>query len=208
MKLLAIADLHGYMPALRNILEAVPLEEIDLVLFAGDVTNFGPVSELEEAMNVLVDKRVLAVPGNCDLGDVIRALDGSAWGIHGRSTAVKGITFAGTGGGHPDLGTILKAAIERDGPLVLVTHAPPSGTGAAQLPNGQDIGSDEVHRAITKLSPALVVCGHVHESPGRFQLGDTVVVNPGPAQDGRYAIIKLGRKGKVSSVSLGQSGGW
>lgn len=208
MKLLAIADLHGYMPGLRNILEAVPLDEIDLVLFAGDVTNFGPVSELEEAMDALGDRHVLAIPGNCDLGEVVRALDGSAWGIHGRSAAVKGITFVGAGGGHPDLGTILHAASDSDGPLVLVTHAPPSGTGAAQLPNGRDIGSDEVHRAIVQLSPALVVCGHVHESPGRYQLGDTVVVNPGPAQDGRYAIIKLGRKGTVSSVSLGQTGGW
>ncbi|MDP7079100.1 MAG: metallophosphoesterase family protein [Candidatus Undinarchaeales archaeon] len=208
MRLLAIADLHGYMLGLRNILEAVSLDKIDLVLFAGDITNFGPVSELEEAMAALGDKQVLAVPGNCDLGDVIRALDGSAWGINGRSVAVKGITFAGTGGGHPDLGTILQAASDRDGPLVLVTHAPPSGTGAALLPNGQDIGSDEVHRAISQLSPTLVVCGHVHESPGRFQLGDTVVVNPGPAQDGRYALIKLGRKGMVSSVSLGRTGGW
>jgi Icc-related predicted phosphoesterase len=55
---------------------------------------------------------------------------------------------------------------------ILLTHAPPFGSG-----DGQSAGSVSLRNRILKLNPMLVVCGHIHGGYGEFKLGDTMVVN-------------------------------
>ena len=35
------------------------------------------------------------------------------------------------------------------------------------------------------------MCGHIHESPGKDMIGNTMIINPGPAMDGYYGIIEI-----------------
>jgi hypothetical protein len=37
-----------------------------------------------------------------------------------------------------------------------------------------------------------VICGHIHEARGQAKIGNTVVVNCGPARDGNYAVAEVG----------------
>ena len=48
-----------------------------------------------------------------------------------------------------------------------------------------------MRRCIDETCPALVVCGHIHESCGVAQLGATQMVNCGTAYEGHYAVAEL-----------------
>jgi hypothetical protein len=37
----------------------------------------------------------------------------------------------------------------------------------------------------------LAVSGHIHEAYGTDQIGSTLLVNPGPFRNGRYATIDI-----------------
>jgi len=61
---------------------------------------------------------------------------------------------------------------------VLLTHAPPAGTGDGDDPPHQ--GFAAVHRLTARLQPALLLHGHVHlhgPPPGTHRIGRTVVRN-------------------------------
>jgi uncharacterized protein len=75
-------------------------------------------------------------------------------------------------------------------PLIVVTHAPPRGSGA-DLRKSVHVGSTAFADALERLRPTLWVCGHIHESPCASYSGATLVLNPGPAREGRYAIARL-----------------
>jgi hypothetical protein len=70
------------------------------------------------------------------------------------------------------------------------------------------VGSRSVSARIKKNKPALVVCGHIHESRGHKIEGKSLVVNPGAFKDGCYAVADLDclsgevkiREGKISGV--------
>jgi len=64
-------------------------------------------------------------------------------------------------------------------------------------------GSIMVRRIINKYKPILFLGGHFHENPGKEKVGETLVVNPGAAVDGKCAIIDYDEgKGKVKSVKF------
>ena len=72
MKLLALSDLHGDYSHIGSILNRAG--QIDAVLIAGDLTDFGPD---EKALKLLEMFKVpvLAVPGNCDNPSLLKVLD-------------------------------------------------------------------------------------------------------------------------------------
>lgn len=83
--------------------------------------------------------------------------------------------------------------LDRDVPLILVTHYAPWGTrcdglkrrpGQAKpvdLPAGDGGGSRVVRKIMDQIQPELLICGHYHISFGeRDCVGRTIVVNPGP----------------------------
>ena len=74
------------------------------------------------------------------------------------------------------------AALLADCPpgCVLVTHSPPKGAVDCDS-GGRSLGSTAIRAAIERVSPRLVVCGHIHASAGQEGLlGATPVVNAGP----------------------------
>jgi Icc-related predicted phosphoesterase len=43
--------------------------------------------------------------------------------------------------------------------------------------------------AIKRFKPRLVFCGHMHEYQGEKKLGKSLVINPGDAERGRFAVV-------------------
>jgi len=66
--------------------------------------------------------------------------------------------------------------------------------------HGKHIGDEYFRKYIEKYQPALMICGHMHETQGKIKLGKTVVVNTGAAMDGQAAIIELSKKIKVEFI--------
>ena len=135
MRIAALADLH-FTPALyENIKSKLELvrQDADLLVLAGDLTNFGKTTEMEPLLNALVRLRlpIVAVLGNhdyesgqeCELmkmmtDEGIKVLDGTAY-------ERDGVGFAGTKGfiggfgrgvltafGEPEIKKIVQATID------------------------------------------------------------------------------------------------
>lgn len=201
MKIFAIADPHGNYSEINNLLEKAG--KVDLVLVAGDITNFGPDEKAFELFE-LFDVPVLAVPGNCDQPSILKLLDGSkAVNLHQKSYAIGNTIFIGSGGSNPtpfctpfeikecDIGTaiekMVQAAETRNMNIVLLTHAPPYGI-LDEIPSGH-VGCTSFSAFVGRVK--LIVCGHIHEARGVVREKGTVVVNPGMAAAGYAALIEM-----------------
>jgi Icc-related predicted phosphoesterase len=161
MRIFATADLHGRPDRVDAVRKAVAQLQPDVVILAGDITHAGQGAEALALLDGLPGV-VIAIPGNMDPFEVDDAI--------GRSRAR-----------NPNLEVIEHDGVRfsglRDEPAhVLVTHEPPYGV-LDRTRAGQHIGSQSVRDCVLRLRPRLLICGHVHESPGIGPLGDTTVVN-------------------------------
>ncbi len=198
MKLLALSDLHGDYSHIESILNRAG--EIEAVLIAGDLTDFGPD---DKALKLLEMFRVpvLAVPGNCDNPSLLKVLDKNenTINLHNSLHRMGELTFIGLGGSNPTpfntpfelsekkigeyVGTLLSGS--KGGMMILLSHAPPLNT-MDKLPHG-NVGSAALARYLGRFD--LIVCGHIHEARGMVRVNGTTVVNPGIASKGQGAII-------------------
>lgn len=91
---------------------------------------------------------------------------------------------------------------------IFVFHYPPLGVFDKVLDKknpfcGGSTGISAFRKAILKKKPFLVLCGHMHEYQGRKRLGNSIVVNPGEAAKGKFAIIDLDKeKGKIRKIEF------
>ncbi len=205
MRFLVVTDFHNRYEKVPEILTKAG--KVDGTLLAGDLTEFGPVDNAKKLLGML-PKPVLAVPGNCDPGDMVGLLKAEGVSLHEGSKKLGNVTFIGIGGSNPTpFGTPLelseeeiKGTLERllkgvTGPAILLSHAPPKGHQDT-IPGGVHVGSEAIARAAPKLK--AIVCGHIHEDRGTSKLGDTVVVNPGMAAAGNAAILEVDESGKAN----------
>jgi len=163
MKIYACADIHGFPERVQRVRELVRQLSPDVVILAGDLTHAGRGRDVLDLLNEFTCA-VLAIPGNMDPPFVAKAIaESKAKDILTDVVQVQGVLFCG-----PD------APIERCD--VLVAHEPPYGV-LYTIPTGRHIGSSKVAHAVERLRPRVMVCGHVHESPGVAKLGETTVVN-------------------------------
>lgn len=212
MRIFVISDLHGSSKALKAVLPTA--ESCGLILFAGDLTDFGGEAEARALLELFgpLKSRLLAVPGNCDKKGARELLESEGLSVEGTSAAKTGLAVVGSGGSphwtgltpyeKPDdeLARDLYKGAEalesgpgdtpRGLPLGVLSHTPPKGSGA-DLSRGSSIGSASLAVALESLTPVLWVCGHIHESPCAAYVGRTLVINPGPLKEGRYAIAEL-----------------
>ena len=206
MKILAVSDLHGKIKPLIDYLEK---NRVDLIIIAGDITNFGPVELGEEILNEIssFNTPVLAIPGNCDPDSIYVNMDNSqAINIHARGTIMKNIGICGFGGSNPtpfdtplefeeiEIYDEARKAIEGiNGQKItlFVTHAPPYGTKTDLLPNGSHVGSESIRKIIEEFQPTLNICGHIHEAAGTDKIGKTKIINPGELSKGHACLIHI-----------------
>jgi len=206
MKILSISDIHGQPGSLE--LLAPRLEASDIVILAGDITNFGHADDARGIIQTLQASasRVLAVSGNCDYPDVAECLDEMGISLEGRAITVDEISLVGLGGSlsgpvptpnvfsEPELEATLAGAVEdlaSDAPLILVSHQPPKDTAADRTGGGQHVGSTAVRDFIRAYQPLVCFTAHIHESRGVSHIGETPVINPGPLSAGSVAFAHL-----------------
>ena len=214
MRILAVADIHGYPRGEAAVRRLAGDTGPDAIAIAGDLTGRSGLRSTRELLSGLAVP-ALVIPGNMD-GDAAAAsfTVGLARNIDMGSAVLGGFTFVGLGGvsapaaeRRGNAGEL--AAIERrleglfSPPAVLLTHVPPFGRlDSVPVPPSfsggsgmrEHIGSHFIRRLVERFRPALVISGHVHEDRGIERDGDTLYVNPGPARDGFGALIELGAR--------------
>lgn len=220
MKIIAGTDFHGSRGAFETFARNSKRHEVDLAVICGDITNFGTVEQARNLLTILTEVGIPAifVPGNCDPPSLVNLELNGLICIHGRVHVNNNLVFIGLGGGtispfntffemrEEEISKILRRCAEnlrenaRKVNLILVSHTPPKNTRLDRTFMGIHAGSTSVRRFIEENRPLLTLCGHIHEARGVDRVGDTVVVNPGPARQGNYAIVAI--KGGEVNVDL------
>ena len=192
MKLLLFSDLHGDVDASRQLVARSA--GVDVVVGAGDfgVARRG-VGRCIEVLRAIIRPAVL-VPGNAEsFEELTRAsrIWPQARVLHGSGVEILGRDFYGLGGGVPvtpfgdwsydfteaEARKLLAGCPEG---AVLVSHSPPKGVVDVSSA-GRHLGSVALRETVESKRPALVVCGHIHDSAGtRESLGESLVINAGP----------------------------
>lgn len=187
MRIVCLSDTHGLHERL-----AVP--EGDLLIHAGDFTNFGRVAEIERFdrwLGTLPHPHKVVVAGNHDFlferkPARARALITSARYLEDEACEVDGLRLWGSPwqpwfhdwafnlARGPELAS--KWALVPDDVDVLVTHGPPAAI-LDRTHHGQEVGCADLRTALERVRPRLHVFGHIHESSGRVELDGTTFVN-------------------------------
>ncbi len=196
-----LTDIHGNTEAALSIFD---IEEPDLVLIGGDVTDLG--ESLDGVIPFLdeIPAPTFVVPGNCDRREIIQVFEASsAVSIHKKTFDMEDITIAGLGGSNPspfstpfehqeeEITEILDSmlsSMKKNRWNILVSHAPPYGVLDEVAPDVH-VGCHAAAAVIREFD--LVCCGHIHEQKGVAELNGRICVNPGPAKEGNYAVITL-----------------
>lgn len=212
MKIIHFTDFHG-----RKLKNPDLLQAVDLVLISGDITDFGGEREAREVLEPFLDKNflTLAVPGNCDNKDVNNYLAKNGMNIFGKIKEYREAIIGGLGGGNPSPfytpqeypENTIKEFTEKIKNLgdkgkkisILVTHTPPYNTKVDKVFLGKHIGSKIVRRFIEEKKLDLVLTGHIHEAKGVDKIGNTIIINPGPAPK-HYAVIEIDGKNLKYSI--------
>jgi putative phosphoesterase len=169
MRIAALYDVHGNLPALDAALAEVDEEGVDLILSGGDLL-LGP--QPAECLERLRERGAAFIRGNCDRVVVSGADWGDAWieRIHWTASRLK----------EEQLGFV------RAWPETVSLDV--DGLGPVLFCHGSPRSDEEILTAITppkRLDPILdgvqesvVVCGHTHVQFDR-RLGDRRLVNAG-----------------------------
>jgi len=212
-RMLVMSDIHGNVEAVE--IARTYREDVDVAVLSGDIASYGGGrgEEIIKGITQHIGNTVFVI-GNCDYPSEFSAEWLQPFNIHGRHKVILGYYFLGLGGSPPspfhmpfempdkELEAILKRAYEslpfevNSEKLILVSHSPPKKTKLDKIRLGLHVGSEAVRRFIEIAQPILCICGHIHEARGIDKLGRTVLVNPGPAMKGYYALVEISN-GKV-----------
>ena len=215
MRIAYVVDVHDRFEAVEQALARTG--PVDVLVVGGDITTAGSPDDAEQAIERWrnLAPTLLAVAGNMDSPAIDARLVDLGTSVDGRGVVLDDVGIAGASAAPhsplhtpyevPDEEFTRKAAAglaELAGCRVriLCPHAPPHGTACDRVRSGEHVGSRALRALIEREQPDLVLCGHIHESRGVDTIGETRVVNPGPAFDGHYALVEVG---DTVSVQLG-----
>lgn len=216
MKVLQASDIHGSMAAASALAEKAV--DYDIVVLVGDITHFGAIPQAEPILATVAKcgRPIFFVPGNCDHPSLLtwRPSNKNIINIHGSNVSQGGYDFYGLGGGNlSPFNTLIEFSEEEFEDMlskftpaaenfILVSHTPPFGVDA-DLGRGRHLGSTAIRKFVEAKRPLAVCCGHIHEGRSISRIGETVVVNAGPAKEGFYASLKIdGREVKAELHSF------
>jgi Icc-related predicted phosphoesterase len=211
VRLLCITDIHSDVGRFEKILANEPVA--DLLIIGGDFTNFGKPPEVDHLLNLAQahTPQVLAVAGNCDSAAIDQRLIERGVSLHTHGRRIGDIGFFGVSAMPPwrgdmyefseaELERLLAASyvqVEGSPRYIMVPHCPPRNSEVDCNASGVNVGSTAIGKWMDKVKPILVICGHIHEAHGQAKIGDTIVVNCGPAKNGNYAVAEVGNIVKV-----------
>jgi len=213
LKLLVTADFHGNREAFTKAFRKAKETQTDALLVCGDITHFGSTQQAKELLSTLAELHlpVFYVLGNTDRPELQNMKVEGTNDIHATCKCIADYSFIGVSALHPTFQVPeekimrwLKSGIDacsQTKNLIVVSHVPPIDTKVDIAYIGGHAGSLSLRQFILERKPIAVFCGHIHEARGIDYIGDTVVVNSGPARGGYYALVRL--NGKVD-VELGR----
>ena len=201
MRIYAVADVHGKADKIRRIRQNIEELEPEILIVAGDITNFKNSAAIIETFN-LMPVPVLAVRGNTDTPKVDYWLERypNTTSLHLKKHRLKDACFVGVSGTIPlpfrsrigvcERKIVGKLADLLDEDSVLVAHPPPRGT-LDEVFGRFHAGCRRLHQLVIDRRPKLLLCGHIHERPGVASLGNTRVVNCSMGRAGNGALVNL-----------------
>jgi hypothetical protein len=221
MRIAAVSDLHGYLP---------PLPECDLLIIAGDVCpdRFGGAFpdvrgqrewmayKFQPWLKQATSGPVAATWGNHDFAGqrdwpfahfvtdaLVTAAGLSVW-LSPWSNTFGGWAFMKPAA---ELGAIYRRI--PDGTDIIVSHQPPYGYGDTVDPRyvigDADIhcGSRELLKAIERVRPKLVICGHIHGGFGRYEHDGIPIYNVSVVNE-QYELVNAATVIELPDVDGGQ----
>jgi Icc-related predicted phosphoesterase len=215
MKILVIADLHGYSDDISEFFKKIDATGFDLIICPGDFTdmfNQPPGFSQHNIADVILQKLlsfgvpVLCVPGNHDPYEIIEAFEDYGVNLHSKIRKLCGEVFMGWGGAYTPFNTAFepteeetKQALEKMGSsagkdFILILHNPPKGTRLDRTASGEHVGSQATREFIEKNQPKLAISAHIHESIGEDKIGATPLFYPGPFYTGRYGVVTINNR--------------
>ena len=198
-KILAVGDVHGDSRLVKKLAEQAKKENVDFVIFAGDITL--AENEFKDIIKPFTEmkKQVLLIPGNHEsvaTVDFLAQVYPPTKNIHGYSFIRENLGIFGAGGADIGIHTIndseiyslLKKGNESMKGLdkkIIVTHIHPQGTKSefSGFP-----GSKAVRKAIEAFRPDVAIFAHIHEAGGTEDM------------IGKTRVINVSRKGKIFEI--------
>jgi Icc-related predicted phosphoesterase len=207
MKILAVADIHGAYGHVEQILQRV---RADVCVIAGDISTKGSEKEIR---NTFVDfqkhqKNIFAVCGNMDFPATENLLIEKNIALNAHGCNVDYVGFFGVSGAPlSSMHTPYEISeeeiyhracvgyelIQQTRIKIFVSHAPPINTAVDKINVGIHAGSTGIRKFIEKYQPEICICGHIHEAIGQDKVGNTLIVNCGPASK-YYVEIDIGKE--------------
>lgn len=212
MKILIIADTHGYSEDISEFFKKIDASGFDLILCPGDFTdmfNQPPGFSQHNMADIILQKLVsfgiplLCVPGNHDPYDILEAFEEYDVNLHGKVRRLKGEVFMGWGGALTPFHLAFEPSEEETaealekmekkapGDFILVLHNPPKDTKLDRAATGEHVGSPAIRKFIEKAGPKLVITAHIHESSGEDRIGESIIFYPGPFYTGKYGVVNI-----------------
>ena len=206
MKIAYLADVHDHFDVVPQAMKEIG--PVDMLIIGGDITTAGTANDAERAIEEWrpLAPLLFALAGNMDspaiearLADLGVSLDGRGnvlgeVGLFGVSAAPRSPLHTPYELDDNELQRRIEAGfadVKECRLKIFCPHAPPMGTACDRLASGEHVGSTVIRTFIEREQPALVLCGHIHESRGTDTIGATQVINPGPASAGHYALVEV-----------------
>jgi len=187
MRIVCLSDTH-------NLHDHVEVPDGDLLLHGGDFTGRGNRAEVEafgKWLARLPHAHKVVIAGNHDFlftrkPEQARALLGDATYLQDSGVRIEGLSVWGS----PWQPWFHDWAfnLQRGSPLaekwalvppstdILLTHGPPHGVLDTTV-GGEQVGCEELTRALERIRPRLHVFGHIHECRGTQQRTDRLTIN-------------------------------
>ncbi|MFB6350860.1 MAG: metallophosphatase domain-containing protein [Bradymonadaceae bacterium] len=197
--IVVISDTHG-----RH--RDVEVPDGDILVHAGDFTGAGRLSDVDEIddwLGGLPHPTKLVVAGNCDRccerdPDEVRERLTNAQYLQDDAVEIEGIQFWGSPWQPKFLnmsfnlsrGDVLaeKWELIPEETDVLITHGPPRGI-LDRTSRGEEVGDRELLARVTEIRPTYHFFGHVHESSGVEERGETTFVNAACDRAGKEPVV-------------------
>ncbi len=204
MKIISFGDIHEDVSNLKLLKNE--LENANLIIISGDLTNFNGKKEAEKVIEEIMkyNENIIAQLGNLDQLEVDDYLTEKGINLHRNGFIKDDIGIFGVGGSNPtpfrtptefsesEIETFLLEGFEKVRETkfkIMVPHMPPKDTKIDMITAGAHVGSQSVRDFILRHKPDISLSGHIHEARGVDKIENTLIFNTGMFREGGYVKI-------------------